>query len=881
MISRDEPLWCDDERRDAVLTAPAHPLNGIDFVEYRRDTLAPPGQRHRLEVTFLKAPPAALLAGPGPFAIEGGVRIVGIQVTGVAATADPLVLAVFADREGDLSTYWLHVVDAGIDPERSEAAFGFKAGCPTEFDCRPRHDCEPDAYVEPALDYLAKDYQSFRRMLMDLAPQLNPDFVETNPADLTVTLIELFAYVGDCLSYWQDAAVTEGFFDSCRNRVSAARHARLIDYQMDNGRNAVGFAQFDAAPGGDGTVPAGTVLLTRVIEPLRGTPAPPGLLIPVGGADFDGDKALQRTTIFETAAPVRVLAARNALRIHDWGDAACCLARGAREAWLYALEPQGGDMLAVRPEFAVGEYLLLEEVLGPRTGIAADADPRNRQVVRIELAGSAIDPVFRELLTGGVLTPFRPGDTPLPLLHVRWRESDATAPPFCLSAVVPTTHQLVGPVTIVRGNVTPADHGRTVVRQFPGAGAPLLALPEIEAGGGRWPIDVQALGEGPLTFQTMPAEPLFAPDGRLATGRHDLDQPAAAAVAAITVEYSWPGLDPELFRPVPSLIGSAIDDPHFVAEVDDAGIARLRFGDDQYGRRPTRPALPATARARYRLGNGRMGNLGAGALVHLVMPSAADLVDPSNPGGGPLPFPALTALRQPLPARGGAEPQAIEEVRQLAPEAFRAITFRAVTTADWEAAALLQPGVAAAKASFVWTGSWHTIFVAVHPADLALLRRLPGGGAVLEASFAARLEAALGRYRLAGYDLVVRAAIYVPIELEIQLCIARGHFRGDVLEAATAALSNRRLADGTLGFFHPLNFRFGTPVYASRILALLQGIDGIESATIRVMKRYWDAPNGELERGLVPMGADAVARLDNDRNQPEFGVLRLAAVGGL
>jgi hypothetical protein len=881
MITRDEPLWCDDERRDAVLTASAHPLNGVEFVEYRRDTLAPPSQRHRLEVTFLKPPPAALLAGPGPFAIEGGVRIVGIAVTGVAATADPLVLAVFADREGDLSTYWLHVDDAGIDPERSDAAFSFKAGCPTEFDCRPSDDCGPDAYVEPVLDYLAKDYQSFRRLLMDLAPQLNPDFTETNPADLTVTLIELFAYAGDYLSYWQDAAVTEGFFDTCRNRVSAARHARLIDYAMHNGRNAFGFAQFDASPGDDGTVPAGTMLLTRVIEPLRGTAAPPGLVIPTDGADFDGDKVLARTTVFETAAPVRVLAARNALRIHDWGDAACCLARGARNAWLYALKPQGADMLAVRPDFVVGEYLLLEEVLGPRTGIAADADPRNRQVVRIERVQTAVDAVFRDLQIGGVLTPFRAGDTPLPLLHVTWRESDATTLPFCLSAVLPSTDQLVGPVTIVRGNVTPADHGRTVIRQFPDAGAPLLALPAVEAGGGRWPIDVQALTEGPLTFQTMPAEPLYAADGRLATGRHDLDQPAASAAAAITVEYGWAGLDPELFRPVSSLIDSAVDDPAFVAEVDDYGIARLRFGDDQYGRRPTRPSVPATGRARYRLGTGRPGNIGAGALVHVVTPSAADLVDPSNPGGGPLPFPGLTALRQPLAARGGIDPQATEEVRQLAPEAFRAITFRAVTTADWEAAALLQPQVAAAKASFVWTGSWHTVFVAIHPVDLALLRRLPGGGALLEPNFAARLEAALGRYRLAGYDLVVRAAIYVPIELDIQLCIARGHFRGDVLAAATAALSNRRLPDGTLGFFHPLNFRFGTPVYASRILALLQGIDGVESAVITEMKRYWDAPNGELERGLVPMGPGEIARLDNARNQPEFGVLRLSAVGGL
>lgn len=881
MISREEPLWCDDERRNAFLTAPAHPLNGIDFVEFRRDLLAPPAQRNRLQIQFLKPPPAALIGAPASFSIEGGIRLVGIEPLAVVADPDPNRLVLFVDREGDFSTYYLHVTHPGIDEERSEAAFSFKAGCPTEFDCRPRHDCEPELFVEPALDYLAKDYQSFRRLMMDLAPQLNPDFDDRNPADLSVTLIELFAYVGDYLSYFQDAAVTEAFFDTCRNRVSAARHTRLIDYAMHNGRNAFCFVQFDARAGADGIVLAGTKLLTQVIEPLRGQTAPPALVIPAGVADFDDDKALERTVVFETSAPVRVLAGRNEMRIHDWGDASCCLARGAREVWLYLVTPQGANLRATRPDIALGEYLLLEEVLSPRTGLAADTDPRNRHVVQIEAVEVTSDPVFRNLLVGGVLTPAAPGHVRLPLLRVRWRESDAPPMPFCLSAELPETKQLVGPVTIVRGNVTPADHGRTVIRLLPDPASPLRELPLVDAGAGRWPIDEQVLIDAPLTFQTMPSDPHYARDGRLSTGRHDHDQPASKAMPAVVVEYGWAGVDLELFRPVPTLFGSDVYDPHFVVEVDTGRMARLRFGDDQYGRRVTRPTTPLTARARYRIGNGRVGNIGAGALTHVVMPDAADLVDPANPGGGPQPFPDIIELRQPLSARGGVDPQSIEEARQIAPEAFRAETFRAVTEADYEAAAMRLEHVAAAKATFVWTGSWHTVYVAIHPSDPALLDRMPGGGALLKPGFAKRITAVLNRYRLAGYDLVVQAAVYVPIELEIQLCIERGHFRADVLEAATEALSNRRLSGGRTGFFHPLNFRFGSAVYSSRIYALLQFIDGVESARILVMKRYWDAPNGELERGLVPMGPGEVARLDNDRSQAEFGVLRLSAVGGL
>lgn len=877
MISREEPLWCDDERRNAAIRAPAHPLNGLDFVEYRRDPGAPVGQQFRLEARFLKPPAAALSASTAPWRIEGGVRVVGVRVTAVAATPDPLTLALFVDREGDMSTYWLHVDEASIDPERSEAAIGFKAGCPSPFDCRPRHDCPPAAVREPALDYLAKDYQSFRRLLMDLAPQLNPDFTERNPADLTVTLIELFAYVGDSLSYFQDWAATESFFETCREPMSAARHATLIDYRMHQGRNAHGFVQFDGAAGANGTVLAGTALMTRVAAPLRGQAAPPGVVIPPGIADFDGDPALDGVTVFETAAPVRVIAARNAMRIHDWGDAACCLGKGAREAWLYAVRPQGADLVAARPDVQPGEYLLIEEVLGPATGLAADADPRRRQVVRVEFVETATDPVFRDRLIGGALTPAAAADARLPLLHIRWREEDATRATFCLSAEDRESGRLIPGVTIVRGNVTPADHGRTVLRQWPPPAGDAHGLPRPRPGTGRWPVDVQPLDEAPLTFQAMPADAAFAPDGRLAGGRHDLAVAPGATLPAITIAYDWPGGERELFLPVATLFESSRFDAHFVAETGTDGRARLRFGDDRHGRRV---GQPVTARARYRVGNGRAGNIGAGALAHVVTPTAADLVDPADPGGPALPFPALAAVRQPLAMTGGTDAETVEQVRALAPAAFRAETFRAVTEEDWRAAAMKLPGIAAARATFRWTGSWHTVFVALHPADPGQLDRMPGGGALLEPGLAARAAAWLGRYRLAGYDLVVRAAIYVPVELEIRICVAAGHFRGAVLAAVADALSDRAFAGGGRGFFHPANFAFGEPVYASRIYAVLQAIEGVESARILTFRRYWALPNGEIEAGVLPLAPQEIARLDNDPSQPEFGVLRLSAVGG-
>ena len=45
-------------------------------------------------------------------------------------------------------------------------------------------------------------------------------------------------------------------------------------------------------------------------------------------------------------------------------------------------------------------------------------------------------------------------------------------------------------------------------------------------------------------------------------------------------------------------------------------------------------------------------------------------------------------------------------------------------------------------------------------------------------------------------------------------------------------LSNRSYADGTGGFFDPLNFGFGQSVYLSRLYAALETVEGLDSAQV-------------------------------------------------
>src|SRR5215472_8514097 len=126
----------------------------------------------------------------------------------------------------------------GFDPCYDEVDFTFKAGCPSYLDCKASVVCPPPEREEPEINYLAKDYSSFRQLILDRLALLLPDWQETHVPDLGVTLVELLAYVGDYLSYYQDAVATEAYLGTARQRISMRRHTRLVDYPMHDGCNA-------------------------------------------------------------------------------------------------------------------------------------------------------------------------------------------------------------------------------------------------------------------------------------------------------------------------------------------------------------------------------------------------------------------------------------------------------------------------------------------------------------------------------------------------------------------------------------------------------------------------------------------------------------------
>src|SRR4029079_2338296 len=233
-VSRTRYTCCDERRLQAVKDAGV--LNGIEYVEVS-DSGAPPGWRQRTLLVRLLQPPAGLTPEAN-VVISGGERIPTVaastppaaQVPALVAGLDApaTVLLVRTDSTGDFSTYTLRLVagpgsaepPAGFDPRLVEVECSFKVECASDFDCGRVCDCTPEPSKEPAIDYLAKDYDSFRALMLDRLSLVAPNWTERTSADLGVALVELLAYVADELSYRQDAVSTEAYLGTARRRTS-------------------------------------------------------------------------------------------------------------------------------------------------------------------------------------------------------------------------------------------------------------------------------------------------------------------------------------------------------------------------------------------------------------------------------------------------------------------------------------------------------------------------------------------------------------------------------------------------------------------------------------------------------------------------------------
>lgn len=386
-----------DGRRAKVRAAQ---LGGVDAVEAGDDGLT-------LTVTFLGKAPLGLC--PENIRIDGGRRVTGIEAVEVSVEReeDPELddrLFVTLDRTGDTSRYRLSVVDTdpygrpgtepfpGFDQRYFCAEFDFRPDCPTPFDCKDEHpDRTPGIPAAPVIDYTARDYDTIRRLILDRLALTTPDWVERNAADLGTTLVELLAHTTDRISYMQDAVATEAYLDTARRRVSVRRHVRLIDYPMHDGVNARAMVTVEVAR--ELALLPGTFRFAAVDVRTLGPHDRPAIGTVIDDRDLTVLDERGSVEVFEPVVagdPLVLRPEHNTIRFWTWGDEVCSLPAGATSATLRdAWADKGCTVRSLR--LAPGDLLVIEEVLGARSGTPGDADPAHRQAVRLTSVTPVVD----------------------------------------------------------------------------------------------------------------------------------------------------------------------------------------------------------------------------------------------------------------------------------------------------------------------------------------------------------------------------------------------------------------------------------------------------------------------------------------------------------
>lgn len=763
------------------------------------------------------------------FRVRGGTRVPAgpasgqVRVTAAAAIDDTRV-RLRVEPVGDYSTYTLELVwDASrIDPFFSTLGFKFRPGCFTN-DCAPRAGGRPSV-AAPAIDYLAKDYDSFRHVLMAAVAQRVPGWRSSSEADHDQVLIGLFAAAADELSDYQDRVMAEAYLATARGRVTLARHARLMDYHLGQGNQAS----------------------TWLVLELDAGQAPFALsdqeLVVSTAGEAEAGVFASRQRGLDAAARQHFDRLRNRLRLHTWRDAQPALRAGSTSADVVPLAGLAAQAQAeaLRDTVRDGLWreLIIVEMLNPLTGAAPGRNPRKRQLLRLRNGADAAEAIFDPL-------------TLTWMVRLHWREEDAlrfdySFTTFCAGVPVTDVSLFFGNLLQVHAGLPMTVHFHEPGTVLPDDGATLLH---------RHYLRMNRFGDGlDWALATLPED---APLAYLANADGTEPDGSLPPRSTLRVEVATPDGAEDIWDEVESLVrsdDSAERGDHFMVETDEHGRSTLRFGNGRNGR-----LLPAGAvvRCEYQAGGGLAGNVGADRL------SVVSALAPPLAG-------AVVAAWNPFDVTDGRAPEAPDKIRRNAPEAWRARQLRAVTLDDYVRRAEEVAGVARAVARYAWTGSWRTVRVLIDPR----------GTTVVDDALRRQVAAHLEAVRLIGEDLELRAPRYVALDVRITVCAEPEYWCEDLRFVLEQEFSDGWTADGRPGFFNPDQWTFGQAVHRSALAGRIHGVAGVRHIVDIAMKRFNAPTPGLAGTAVLEMGFDEVVLLSNDPSHLERGLIRFDVRGG-
>jgi hypothetical protein len=814
-------------------------VTGIDYIYIHPDQIT-------LDVYFLW-PPAGLTT-PLVLSLDeihiycpsGGAPDMPVTSMNWVNVGGEQVLRLTVAQPGDFTLYKILIDDLRVDPFFNDVTFSFKVNCPSDLDCAPAaHECPPETPVDFQVDYLARDFWSYRRALLDFASQRYPDWPDRLEADAGVMLVEVMSALGDEMAYYQDRVGREAYLETADQRRSLRQHARLVDYNLHDGTGASSWIDVTVKSGQTGNIPAGINVWASGDSGLR--------------VDFETGRGLQEVLAGKQYA---VSDHRNAFQPHIWDEHQLCLPLGCTDLYIDGNQTSVLSFDDGLDTVAPGKWVLLQTI--PDN----PAQPARAHVVRLIKMEPAHDPVLN-----------------LDLTHLLWEQAQALPFELDLAALV------------VRGNLVPVTAGKTNTMYFI-TGGDLTDLTAAEQA---------MLGTAALNCISPEVNRAVEREGHDGTVRYLNSLPESDKQPLV-----WLGADPHEARPEVQLTKVALNVNNcwapdeswtwrrslLVSQADDRdytlddGIWRrvvgyqrtgeefvhrdyasgqgvtICFGDGAFGFSPIELSV---FRVDYRLGNGNKSNVSPETLIYFN-----DQLPPVQCGSLSVDLSFIENLINPVPGSGGIDAETPSELRQLAPDAFRAVTFRAVRPEDYAEAAERLPWVQRAGASFRWTGSWLSAFVTPDPRNAV----------VLEDTERTELVQQLGRFRQAGREAWVSDPVYADLDIEIEICAAPGAYRAEVKERLLEVLLGKKGARPQQGYFSADRFTFGLPLERSTLEKVIQDTPGVRAIEgIRFRRRGWFGWKAFNDMYYDP-GQSSIIRLENDPLNPERGTLKLSIHGG-
>jgi hypothetical protein len=749
-------------------------------------------------------------------------------------------LEICVAEPGDFTEYRLRIDDPRIDRFFNDVQFSFKVGCEDRLDCaEPIRECPPEALVDFPVDYLARDFVSFRNALLDFAAQRYPDWQLPIEADVGVMLLEAMAALGDELSYLQDRHNREAYLETATERRSLRKKARLLDHEIHDGRMA------------------STLLELTVLPDVTSVEAGSQVWAPIEGATpirFELGEGMRDENFL-----VDALWNPGNFTVYLFDDGQECLEAGATELFVRN-EPANPNGVLFDQNAAnlwsAGRRLLLRD---------SPADPSESDrlhVVHIVEVQLEHDELFN-----------------IDVVRLRWEAEDA--PPF---AIPYNELQL-------SGNIVPATAGESRTARF--------RLGPLEDGDGEDVIPAVER-EGPLFSRADPSlllrrnlceeledesssrPPIYllslpgTEESGLAFADPDEDlRRTEPEVRVFEIDEDSGNRDKWVFSR--TLMSKGGDDSVFTLEdgtwrrivgrwlggkeivhrdyAAGAGYT-VRFGDGEFGKLPAPGSL---FEVEYRLGSGASANVPAGAVSALEIPAEISPLAAQ-----------LDRVGNPFPVTNGVDPESAAEIKLLTPEAYKSETFFAVRPEDYGTQAEKLDFVQRAQGSFRWTGSWLSVLTAVDPVDAFELS--PERRELVEALLHCR--------RQAGRDVIVKDPKFVNIDLVINLCVTRDAFPAQVRVRVLEALFGKGGPRPKAGFFDPDNFTFGTPLRRSAIEAAIVAVEGVEAVTGIEIRRHGVTEFHDFEALALEVADDELIRVENSALKPERGSVKLVLEGG-